>query len=200
MTRFAFIGVVTVIVVLIVLGIANIKNTYKLLPIQATQQFIKTPYEEWQEFDSPSGTFQVKLPTLPQRATQTIKDPKSQTIRQYDMYVAQQNNNTTYMISAVRYINNKESPETLQKSMISDLLASNPSNQLKTMSAGSYKQFPTIDFTITNDTNTIDGMTFMDGETLYILSTIFSNQRYNPEDYQFFVKSFDLTNKLEEAK
>lgn len=194
MTRLALIALLTAVVVLGFLGIMFLKDSYKLLPIQSTQTTAK-PFEGWHDFQSPSGKFRVMFPALPQHATQTMKDPKTKVPRYYDMYVAEKNNGSTFVVSTIRFPDNKESPDMIQKTVLNDLMAANPTNQLKDMKAGVYRQYNTLDFTIVNNDMTIQGMTFMDGDTLYLLSVLARNASFDPSEVVYFIKSFDLSPK-----
>lgn len=193
MARFALIATITAALVLGILGISYLKDSYMILPIQDSKQFDPAPFADWKDFKAPSGKFRVMLPTLPQHATQTAKDPKTQQPRLYDMYVAEKEDGSMFMISLIKFPDSKETPEFIQKTVVNDLLASNPTNQLKNMKIGEYKTFKTLDFSIENNDMTIDGMTFVDGDTLYLLSGIFHNGSYDENEYQYFVKSFDLS-------
>lgn len=191
MARFAFLLTLTAIAIVGFLGIFFLKDSYKLLPLGSTKE-TPAPFADWHLFDAPSGKFRVMLPTLPQHATQSNKDKKTDEVRHYDMYVAEKLDGSIFMVSLITFPNSKEAPEMIQKTVVNDLLASNPSNQLKNMKVGEYKKFKTIDFAIENNEMTIHGMTFVDGATLYLLSAIFRNSAYNPEEYEYFIKSFEL--------
>lgn len=200
MARFAFIATLVIIVVVAFLGITFMKDSYKILPINASKEFTPAPYADWRDFSAPGGKFHVMFPALPQHATQTVKDQKTQQNRHYDMYVAEKEDGTIYMISLIRFQEGKEASETLQKTVVNDLLAANPTNQLKNMKIGSYRTFKTLDFTIANSEMTIEGMTFVDGPTLYLLTTVFRNAFYKPDDFQYFIHSFELGSASAEPK
>lgn len=192
MTRLTFVFTLIAIAVIGFLGIALLKQSYKLLPIGATKEFAPLPFADWHSFETATGKFRVMLPTLPQHATQTNKDSKTEEVRHYDMYVAEKLDGSIFMVSLITFPDSKEAPEMIQKTVVNDLLISNPTNQLKNMKVGAYKKFKTIDFAIENNEMTIHGMTFVDGDTLYLLSAIFRNSSYSPAEYEYFIKSFEL--------
>lgn len=192
MTRLIVFVMATAFIVLSILGILFIKDSYKVLPIADSSIGAPTQFSSWRDFKAPDGKFSVMVPAFPQNAKQSMKDPKTKQPRQYDMYVAEKDNGTIFMISIITFVNNTETPELLQKSVVNDLLTANPTNQLKTMKVGDYKGLKTMDFSIENGNMTIEGMTFSKGETLYLLSAIFPNTVYNPEEFRYFVNSFDL--------
>lgn len=193
MTRFVFLAILAAIILAILFGLFHIKDSYKLLPVQDSKLFIEPSYSHWHPFKSEDGTFSILTPAAMQRATQTVTDPKTGVKRYYDMYVAQQDNGTTYMISKIRFTTSAESKENIQKSVVTDLLQTNPLNQLRSMQIGQYKKYKTNLFTIVNPEHTIEGMTFMDGNNLFILSAMFLNDFYKPDEFQYFMKSFDLS-------
>jgi hypothetical protein len=193
MTRLVVIGILTAFVVLFFLGLGSIKESYKLLPISASNEGAPTQFSTWKDFKAPNLKFSVMVPSYPQNAKQTMKDPKTKDVRKYDMYVSEKDDGSLFMISLIQFPDSKETPEYIQKSVVNDLLASNPQNQLKSMKVGDYKGKKTLDFSIVNNDMTVDGMAFSDGDTLYLLSAIFKNSAYHPEEYQYFINSFDLT-------
>lgn len=196
MTRFIVIGILTAFAVLFFLGLGSIKESYKLLPISASKEGSGTQFSSWKDFKAPDQKFSVMLPAYPQNAKQTMKDAKTKEVRKYDMYVAEKEDGSLFMISLIKFPDSKETPEYIQKSVVNDLLAANPQNQLKSMKIGDYKGKKTLDFSIINNEMTVDGMAFSDGDTLYLLSGIFKNNVYHPEEYKYFINSFDLTSGL----
>lgn len=192
MARLAFLVVLTAIIVLAFLGITFLKYSYRLLPIGDSKEFVPMTFADWQIYRNPSNQFQVSLPAIAQNAKQTLTDPKTKQTRQYDMYVAQKSNGTVYMVSLIRFPGTKESPEILQKTVVNDLMAANPVNQLKNMQIGDFNQFKTLDFSIQNNSMLIDGRTFMDGDTLYLLTAVFPAGLQQPADYEHFIQSFEL--------
>ncbi|MFV0341191.1 MAG: hypothetical protein ACK5MA_11300, partial [Parachlamydiaceae bacterium] len=148
MTRLVVIGILTAFAVLFFLGLGSIKESYKLLPISASKEGAPTQFSSWKDYKPPSHKFSVMMPSYPQNAKQTMKDPKSKDVRKYDMYVAEKEDGSLFMISLIQFPDSKETPEFIQKSVVNDLLASNPQNQLKSMKVGDYKGSKTLDFTI----------------------------------------------------
>jgi hypothetical protein len=200
MTRLVMFGLLIAIVVLMVLGIFFLKDSYQLLPLSASKIGAPGPFTSWRPYDSPSGKFSVMFPAAAQNATQNITDPKTQTIRHYDMYVAQKGNGSMFMISLITFSSNISSDDMLKKTVISDLLAANPQNQLKEMKVGSFENFQTMDFMIANSDTTVQGMTFVDGNTLYLISAVFPNRFYSADEYNYFIKSFELQKSGQDSK
>lgn len=191
MTRFLLALFATVALVLIILSVIFFKDSYRVLPIGNSDPRLMPLFADWQEFDAPKEGFKALFPTMPQHAAQTVRDPKTDQLRKYDMYVSERSNGTIFMVSVIEFPGYTGSLEDLKKTIINDLLVSNPQNQLKSMTVGMYQLFPTIDFVITNRMTTINGRTFSDGNVIYLLSGIFTNAFLNQEEYDHFINSFE---------
>lgn len=180
------------IALLLALGVFFIKDSYKMLPLAASKEGAPGPFTSWHSIDSPTGHYKVMMPAIPQHATQNIVDPKTKNLRHYDMSIAQKSDGSMFMVSLITFQGTNSSPDILKKTVINDLLAANPQNQLKEMEMGSFQGYPSINFTIANSDTTVKGLTFIEGNTLYLLSAVFPNQYYSAKDYDYFIKSFDL--------
>lgn len=191
MTRFLLAVLGTAFLLLVILSFFLLKDSYKMLPIAGSDPNLVPAFTDWHEFKPSSKSFQAKFPTLPQAGSQTIRDSKTGALRQYNMYISEKSNGTVFMVSLINFPDNTESMETLKKTIINDLLISNPQNQLKSMQIGNYKLFKTIDFVIKNPSTTIEGRAFSDGNMVYLLTVIFNNAFYNHEEYEYFINSFE---------
>jgi hypothetical protein len=196
MSKVSAVLVTLAIVFIGIMGFQMMKDSYKILPINDKQpaNLTKFDFQNWHEFSAPSKTFKVLLPALPQRATENVDDPKTQEKRKYDMYVAQQDNGTIFMISLITFPNleSREEGYEILKQIMNDMIASNPSNKLNMMEEGDYKGYPTIDFSIENGELTIDAKTFIINETLYVLTRIGKSKDYTRDEFLFFINSFEL--------
>lgn len=192
MTKFILIAFTILSLVFGFLAVTYIKDSYQLLPISASKQLTPGRFANWLSYSAPSGKFSISFPAPPQNATQTVKDPKSDLLRNYDMYVSETEDGSIYMVSLIQFPKAEETPEILQKTIISDLVAASPTNQLKSMSAGTYNKIPTVDFVIENPERIVKGRSFFEGNTLYLISTIAKVGNFAPADYDYFIKSFDL--------
>lgn len=191
MTRFFLALFGTLMLVLLILAMIFFKDSYKVLPLQGSDPSGVSKFADWREFKAPQGTFQAKFPTVPQHASQSVRDPKTQQLREYEMYVGEEGNGSIFMVSVIDFPNSKENPETLKKTIMNDLLVSNPQNQLKSMKVGTYKLFSTVDFVITGPDKTINGRVFSDGNNLYLLTGIFNNAYVELNEYEYFINSFE---------
>ncbi len=171
-----------------------IHNAYKAFPSGPTLDPKSGPYTQWKEFSAPSGKFNVTLPLMPQQASQTVTDPVTKQTRYYDMYVSQEMDGTSYMISAVTFQDKSltSNPQLLMETILNDILKSNPENKLINSKFGQYNGMQAMDFIVKNPATTMQGKAFLDQQTLYILSSIENNQNYNQNDFDHFTKSFEL--------
>lgn len=155
----------------------------------------KLNLQNWHEFSEPSQNFKVLFPTLPQHATEKTEDPKTNTTRQYEMFVSEKDNGSIFMISLITLLEEakKDPDEKLLKNVLNEMLTASPSSTIKTMQLGQYQNYPALDFTIVNDQINVDGKVFIVDKTLYIISSVSKLPNYNREEYDFFVNSFQLT-------
>lgn len=193
MSRFAFFLVIVIIALLSFLAVNALKSSYKILPIQAAKKVDQVPFSDWHKFESSDDNFTVKLPVVPQHASQTITDPKTKQLRVYDMYVAQKEDGTIFMVSLIKFHDlGTQLDESLQKTIVNDMVASNPQNQLKNMQIVDFQNHKALDFSIENSALTILGKTFINNNILYLLTTIFNNDALDARDFEYFVNSFSL--------
>lgn len=159
------------------------------------QEYGEMQFQKWHEFNSPTAQFKVLFPTLPQHATDTIDDPKTKQSREYDMYVAEKDNGTIFMISIIKMMNKDvKIDENALTAVMDDILVANPQSKLKTMQVGTYQSHPALDFSIENDQVNIDGKAFLEGNTLYLLTSAAKLPNYHKNEFDFFVNSFQLLN------
>lgn len=149
---------------------------------------------DWIDFTAPSGNFKVKLPTLPQHATKNLVDPKTNEVKNYNMFVAQRPDGTTYMINLTTYPAMKEQSgnEERLKEIVDELVIANPNNKVKSIQPSHFQNLKAIDFSIENGEMNIDGKAFMQDKTLYLLTMIANKTNYSSKDSDFFINSFQL--------
>lgn len=151
--------------------------------------------EEWREFISSSGHFKVMLPSLPQHVSDRITDPKTQEMRKYETFIAANDDGEAFMISAITFAHNVEEEvggESL-KAVVNDMLARNTANKLNSMNPGTLHALITYDFSISSGDRRIEGKVLAKGKTVYLLSMINQTDRFNPQDFNKFVNSFETT-------
>lgn len=194
--------IVLIIVMLAVAGyliVTQYQNTYKLLP-RVEQQVEVAPFSLWRPYTSDGGDFSVEFPTLPQRATDTIKDPANGEVRKYDMHVSEKNNGSIFMISLITYTGKEKlDNRTVLQSVKDEMVASNPNNKLLSSEEGLFQTYPAISFSIENKEAHIDGKAFFVDNTLYLLSYIAKKEHYDSEEYNHFIGSFKLLKGSQQA-
>lgn len=152
-------------------------------------------FNGWHEFIPPNGKFKASFPSLPQHATQKLEDPKSKESRQYEMYVSEMENGTIFMISLITMLDPQKGKidEEVLKTVINDIVSTNPNSKVKQMKMGTYLDNPAMDFSVENGVVTIDGKAFIIGNTLYLLTSAAKIDSYKPNEFNYFLKSFKLT-------
>lgn len=173
--------------------------------LEQPKQALKMPeisklnLQNWHEFTAPGNQFKVLFPTLPQQANEQLKDPKTKGSRQYEMFVSEKDNGTIFMINIITLLEKPpaDSDEKILSGIMNEMVSSSPQSKLKNMKMGRYRNFPALDFSIENQELTIDGKVFVEGNTLYLLSSIAKAATYQPEEFEFFVNSFQLLPKTD---
>lgn len=171
-----------------------VKDAWKAFPSGPTMEAKLSPRAAWQDFTPPTGKFKVSLPLLPQHATESVTDPLTKSSRDYEMYVSQEADGTIYMISSIQFRNKRDliDSEGLLKATVSDMMKANPDNTLVKSQSTVFNGFPAQEFVIQNPQMTLEGRAFIDQQTLYILTTIENGKNYKPDDFNYFIKSFQL--------
>lgn len=180
------------------LAVHYLKDSYELIPIDATlQEPTKAEqFADWYKFTDPDGQFKVMLPLLPQHASQQVTDPSTGDIHNYSMYVAQTNDEIIYMISLITFPEKRDSSadEQIMRSLVNGMVTANPENKLSSIEPRVFFDKPALDFTITNSRSIIHGRSFIEGQTVYLLTQI-SNPEIDVESvFNYFVDSFTLEN------
>lgn len=199
MVKYVTLFLIVALALLSVLTIRYSKDYYKILPLQnsdpAKVDLEKYNFQDWKEFESPNGKFQVMLPTIPQQATENIVDQKTGENRNYDMYVSERLNGTIFMISLITFESNPNAAkqEMLLTEMMDDMVNSNPNNELISKAYSEYLGNQALDFRISSVDVNIDAKTFMVDNTMYVLSRVTPSSENDPSEFNFFVNSFELT-------
>lgn len=195
MSKTAAIVTILIIAIICLLGY-YLKESYRNPNMSQTQPTNLTAFDfqNWHEFTSPTEDFKVLFPSLPQRATESVDDPKTKEKRKYEMYVAQKDDGTLFMISLIKFPeNDPQGNETVLSEMMNDMVASNPNNKLMMHETVDYKGHPALLFSIANGNMTIDAKSFIISGTLYVLTRIAKTENYTRDEFLFFVNSFELT-------
>ncbi|MGK5594064.1 MAG: hypothetical protein ACSNEK_01730 [Parachlamydiaceae bacterium] len=201
MSRFTFILVLFLVVLFGFLAINGMKSSYKLLPIQESKAVDQVRFSDWHQFVSNQDHFSVKLPVVPQHVDQAIPDPVTNKMRVYDTYVSQTDDGTIFMISLIKFQAPKQAnADFFQKTIINDMIASNPKNQLKDIHVSQFQDQQASTFKIENDLTIVLGKTFVNNHILYLLTAVFDKDQFSKEDFEYFIDSFQLNQTKPTAK
>lgn len=195
---------ITAIIIALIcfLAIWFIKDSYVLLPRipkpGSDMAVSKTDlFSTWVEFSPPSQAFQVKLPAVPQHATDVLVDPKTKEKRKYDMYVSEKSNGTIFMISMITFPTTPPPAEVdgLLKSLINNMVIANPQNNLADINPTQFLGLTAMNFKIENKSADLDveGKIFMHSNVIYLLTVINSGSIPLDGEKDYFINSFQLT-------
>ncbi|HXF28247.1 MAG TPA: hypothetical protein VN457_00225 [Chlamydiales bacterium] len=156
--------------------------------------------EEWKEFQPTTGLFKVKLPALPQHASDAVPLPSGQGLIKYDMYLSQKKNGRTFMVSLIQYpeLFDTSSPNELLDGVMKEMMAGNVNNKLKMVQKGEFRTYPAIDFEIQNNDVLLRSKTFLAGKTLFVLTLIDRSEKDLDSEFAKFSDSL-LVNGMQPA-
>lgn len=102
------------------------------------------------------------------------------------------------MISVISFLNvdKMKSDQSVLKNVIDDMVSSNPGNKLEKIQYGTYEDHKDADFLITNKSYAISGRAFVDGNQLYVLSSLSKTPEESKSEFDYFLRSFKLTNNI----
>lgn len=153
------------------------------------------PYSDWKDFTAPSGKFKGRFPMTPRHVSESSQDPRSNTTRRYNIYVAEQLDATAYMVTSINFVdkfNPENNPHVLDDT-VSDMVSSNAQNVLVSKEETKIQGLKAVKFKIDNGKMTqIEGLVFVADKTLYILTRISKMGTANEEDFDHFIKSFSI--------
>lgn len=204
MSRLLTVLIAIIIFLIVFLTARYFKDLYTASPY--TYEGVAEPEEEpssvepsgrdfhnWREFIAPYGHFKVLIPSLPQHVTDSIIDPKTKEVTKYNTFVSGGDKGPVFMVSVITFSQiEKESDEEVLKNVVADMLERNKENHLKSMSLGNFRQFKSLDFSLTNGNAAIAGKVLLDGDTVYVLSMVDKSEDFDAKKLEFFIKSFDL--------
>lgn len=152
-------------------------------------------FEDWHLYTSPSESFKVFFPSLPQNASSTLTDKVTQQPRTYNTYVSQKPDGTAFIINVITIPEDKGADEKLLSDLVNELVRANKDNQLKDMKNGEFRKFKSVDFSINNNDVTINGKAIKKGRHIYLISMMKKGDQPDPNEYLFFINSFEVTEK-----
>lgn len=149
---------------------------------------------DWKLFRSVDGQFSVSLPVLPQHASEAVPLGTGHGSIKYDMYLSQDRNGATFMISQIQYPLDFETPNVaeLLANVATEVLKGNSNNKLKNQKNGLFQSHPSLDFVIENNDVVIIAKAIFDGRTMYVLTLIDRANENIEKIFDRFINSFQL--------
>lgn len=195
-------GIVFVSLVIFLLGLYYLTRDSKnfgVVKSQSTsaQNSAMEIFENWTPFKPKSDLFKVLLPHPPQYAKDLVPIPGSDKKRRYDMYASEKIDGTLFLISVITYpaeIDMTESHDIL-KQIVDELKNSKPDNQITKVKDSLFKNDPALDFTIINKELQVEGIAFIEGKTVFVLSYVSKKDHFDQTEYQHYIDSFELLDK-----
>lgn len=194
MARLLLVVVVTIVLIMSYGTVRYAKESYKIFPINEGPSFQTADLQNWLEFEAPTKKFRVLFPSLPQHASNQQKNIKQGDSKAYEMYVAEKDDGTVFMISLITFPNKLDvvEGEEVMRSIFEDMVASDVNNKVILRQSGKYEQFDALEFSIENQIQKMNTRTFVVGNTVYVLSSVTKIEKFNPEEFRFFLNSFEL--------
>ena len=186
--------------VILLLAVAyDFNNKETTVRFAAEQQVVPPPVagDTWKKFTSVNNEFSVLLPTLPQHVQEKVTLPNGKGAIEYHMYLSQEKDGTTLMISMIQYPQafDTSKPDLLLENVMKEMASGSTTNELQNVEKGAFQSFPALDFSIENKDFSLRCKAFLHNKTLYVLSVI---DRTAAGDinavFDKFMNSFELLN------
>lgn len=167
---------------------------YRGLPADLDTPPEVVPFEDWREYVSAVGSFKVLLPVLPQHASEQLAVPDTTYFLEYNMYVAEENDGTTYLISLIRYPDelNTDNHAAMLENVMNEMVAANPTNELSSAGFVEYLGFNALAFKIVSPETVVNSRAFVNGKEMYLLTVIDKTGGYKEGDFEYFLENFVL--------
>lgn len=162
---------------------------------KAVPKAVQSNFEDWHLYTSPSESFKVFLPSLPQNASSTLTDKETNKPRTYNTYVSQKPDGTTFIINVITIAEDKGGDEKLLSDLVNELVHANKDNQLQDVKNSEFRKFKAVDFKMNNQDVTIQGKAIKKGRHIYLISMMKKGDEPDPNEYLFFINSFEVIEK-----
>ena len=156
------------------------------------------PKKEWKKYVSQNGQFTVLLPAMPQFASEVVPLSPDKGYIKYDMYLSRDaKSGSTFMISIIQYPQDFDtaSADSILDGVMKEMLAGNANNQLDKSQKRTFKNYPSLTFSIMNQDYALHCEAFLIGKKLYVLTMIDRNGQTLDVLFQKFLDSFQLNEK-----
>lgn len=155
----------------------------------------QTNFEDWHLYTSPSESFKVFFPSLPQNASSTITDKETQKPKTYNTYIAQKPDGTAYIINVITLSDDSGQEDKILSDLVNELVQANKDNVLQEVQNGEFRKLKSVDFLINNQDVNIHGKAIKKGRHIYLLSSMKKGDQPDPKEFLFFINSFEVTEK-----
>ncbi len=193
------IGMIIVLAILILLGLSYfVPSLQRTIPGMASSKNSHLEkFATWKEFTPQSELFKVDLPEPPQYAKDFVEIPDTDKKRRYDMYASEKIDGSLFLVNVITYPPEIDTSFTddILKQNVMELMHSKPDNELARLEKSLYQTRPSFDFNFNNREFHVEGKALMDGKRVFILSYITRLKEFDPADYSYFIKSFQLLDK-----
>lgn len=194
MSRFLSILLVIAVLVLGWLFFFNRSDTHQALKEGTVSSSASPNYASWHDYKAPKGQFRALLPNLPQHAANTKIDEESQESRDYEMYLAEDDQGAAFSINTITFTDKPKEAlnDAFLEKTINDMLSSSAAGSEKSIKLVPYKKGKAVVFSVENEKGFMVGKAFFVGKTLYVLTSINTQENKKPQDIEFFFNSFEL--------
>lgn len=194
MQRWVVILAFAFIIVGVIFLLFNSRDAYEVLPVQKSDTLNEEIDEGWQEYKSDADGFKVNFPFPPQEATENIKNPETDELRLYRMFVSQTPDGKAFMVSLITFSQSAYSMgnQALMNRFVQELVAGNKESQLEKIEPVSFQGKDALSFRIDGPRANLDGLVFMDGPKLVFLSEV-APTGTTLSDFDRFKNTFERT-------
>lgn len=171
----------------------NSKDAYQILPVQPPKQLDNELDNGWKEYEDEQGNFKVQFPTEPQHAYENVRMPNSNELRLYKVFASETPEGKVFMVSLVTFSPEayKTGDDVLMHRFINELVTTKENGKLEKLDPTKFKDHTGYDFVINNSKGKMEGVVFMDGKTLVLLSDLIP-KGVDSNELDLFKKSFEL--------
>lgn len=154
------------------------------------------PKASWNKYSAPSGHFEVLFPVAPQHVSEVTTLPNDNKTVKYDIYLAQEKDGSTFMISEIQYPASFDAAnqDVVLEGVMKEMVAGNPTNVLVKSAKGQFHNFPSLDFSIKNSDFSVESKAMLSDKILYVFTVMDRDPNFIEDDFGTFVGSFSLKN------
>ena len=156
----------------------------------------KTKFASWQTVTTKTGLVSARFPTAPTQQNITVPINDSDYSMNQETYTSQDGDGVTYFLSIASYPEpfDIEKSNLILQTSLEGMLKAVTGNQLVESSYETYKNTPSVEFLIQNDTLYYRGKLFLKDNTLYQAFVSYTDAALHNDAYVYFLDS--ITTKL----